>query len=172
MKLFISLISTLIFLALVGCTTSREELAAQVDIAMQEKIQLEFSQLKFEEKQDTSEPSPNLVFTGKTSMLLAVLTKPHLSGKFDPDMTMSGIARTNNGRYFYFEYTSKLYDQERLMEPRWGEKPCLSPSCRTFSGRMISAEKAKHYIFSSEGFTAVRYKEIFGEEAPPKEIAA
>jgi len=159
-------------LALTGCGQSSDELAADVGTAMQAGLPSDFTKIEFEEPAEGGlrGPAPALVFQGKSSALL-VTTKPQRAqSMFGSSVTMHGLARTKNGRYFRFTYRSALLTPDSLPFIQYS---CTAAVCRHIEDtRSVTTMEAKRWFFNSEEFTPERFKELFGEDAPPQRVEA
>lgn len=158
-------------LLLTGCGPSTKELVADVGKAMEANLAQDFAALKFEEQSSYAlGMHPKVRFYGKTSTIL-VQGKPELwTRSFTADeVHLSGLAITKSGRYFTFTYQSTLLAQ---VLPFF-TKPCLEPKCRFFPYHSsITRQAAMEWFYRSEAFTPERFKELFDEAAPPKQVDA
>jgi hypothetical protein len=157
-------------LLLTGCGPSTKEMLADVGKAMEANLVKDFAELKFEENSYASGMHPKVLFSGKTSTIL-VQEKPELwTRTFSADeVHLSGLAITKGGRYFTFTYQAQLVAQDMSFFTR----PCVKPDCRFFRYHSsISRKAAMEWFFRSDVFTPERFKELFDEEAPPKQVEA
>lgn len=146
--------------------------AIQTMAAMKSGLQADFNDFKtgFE---TSSEPfSPLLVYSGSTSKIVAASSPKEALIKADDSkfgyitqgFEMRVLARTDKGRYFHFSYVA---------EKTISGFACTDRDCRRIVDvRQLSDEDAKKLFFYSSMFSPEKYKEIFNEDAPVKEIPA
>lgn len=162
----------LLALTLTGCGPKHSDIVSEVAKAMQSGLATDFAKIDFEEPTGSivGEPAPALVYQGKNSTLL-VATKPsEQHSMFLATMLMRGLARTKNGHYFELGYRSALEAQDSLP---FRAVVCTAPECRRIEGaRSLTVKEAKRWFFDSDEFTPERYRELFGEDAPPKRVQA
>jgi hypothetical protein len=159
-------------LLLTGCGPTSDEMFADVSNALDANLSKDFTELTFEAQLYTPGMQPALVFGGKNSKILAV-TKPVRVSRLmaGDEVKMSGLAVTNNGRYVTFTYESSLELWRPL--PFMPAEPCLQADCRSFrEKRFVSRGEAMTWLYYSDAFTPERFKELFGEDAPPKRVEA
>lgn len=147
------------------------DLARTVSTAMSDHLATEFQQLGFEVRTPAATLAPTLLYEGKHSAILA-LSRPRVRDYlYNLEVVIAGLARTENGRYFEFSYTSAVKSNKNLSWTR--TNPCLEEGCRALRFvKPLSAEGAKSWFFNSDNFTPERYKELFHEDAPPQRLPA
>jgi len=169
-----------IIASLAGCSDAEatRERAKEVTKTMTAAFPEAFSKLEFEEAPPDGQPASTLVFKGKDSTIVA-LENPEVydwSRLGGPTVSMTGLARTNGGRWFTFDYVSAVDTQDPSLfsEFVWPKtNPCLDEGCRLFeSKRPLSLEEAKRWFYDSDQFTPDRYRALFHEDAPPKRVPA
>ncbi|MBA9939892.1 hypothetical protein D7S81_25135 [Ralstonia insidiosa] len=158
---------------LTGCTgRPGPEYARKVAQDMQETLPAEFARSEFTVPPQGTDLAPSLVYEGKNSTILAT-RKPYIKElPFGPEVVIDGLARTKNGRDFWFRYNSKMIFRSNTawFLDEWCTKEL---DCRYFSDRAPYTEaEAKSWFFNSAEFTPERYKAIFNETAPAKRIPA
>lgn len=158
-------------LLLTGCGSDTEEVRAQVSAAMKASLPKNFAHLKFEERSYGSGLQPTLVYDGLRSTIIfasAPEARTQLLG--GELLRMSVLAVTRSGRYFRFSYESPLHTQDVI--PFLAE-PCLESGCLQIrDAQSIPRHHAMQMFYDSDDFTPERFKEMFGEEAPPKRVEA
>lgn len=153
--------------------STTDDLLVKVGQTMQNQLPVDFAELKFDERSPDQDLTPTLSFTGKTSTILAVEKPIHrsdsMSYRWETVVQMQGLALTKNGRYFTFTYESRLLDPASV----YFDKPCVGDGCQDFrDARSVSPSDAKVLFFKSEAYSPERFKELFGEDGPPKRVDA
>jgi len=162
-------------LTLSGCDRfPSKEYTESVAQTLRATLPNEFSQLEFTERPEDSR-EPTLVYTGRHSILLAATKPRYFNGLAGPGLSMTGLARTQNGRYFEFHYVSQFSVPNETV-PYWSDRCTTQPQCRYFSDQQpLSADQAKAWFVQkwaagdvSQEKTEAIYQELF-HEAPPRE---
>lgn len=167
------LAGALIAAALSGCSRfdgpTRDAMVAE---ALGQNFAGDFAKLEFLEGGYERGPGTSLRYSGANSRVL-VLSKPKAyrsnSWPRQPHASMSGLAKTQGGRYFVFTYNSVIDAPSAF-----GSEPCLEADCRYFNDyRSVTEQDAQSWLFyRRELFTPELYRQIFGVDAPPREIPA
>lgn len=140
--------------------------------AMQQTLHADFARLEFSHRQSAEALAPALVYQGKSATLLLTHKTRVEEGPLGPHLVLDGLARTPNGRYFEFTYTSMLV----IPSESWPHLDVMCTAqlkCRRFSNYgAISEDGAKAWVFESDEFTPESYKAIFNETPPLKRLPA
>ncbi|MNR71839.1 hypothetical protein D3C71_25170 [compost metagenome] len=162
------LLCALALAALSACGMPQDKLQEMVAASMKQNFESEFRELQFEDRAPAFD-APARVYRGDRATVLAV-------GPARPfkefagiswqtvGLEMTGIARTENGRYFHFSYASQLRD-----DSLFAAGPCIERKCRSVSGYEMSLERAKGWLFNNRDvFTPELYEKLFGEVPPAR----
>lgn len=156
--------------------SEKEQYAAVLEVAavMNRSFDKEFADWTQREHFSTSEgPSPTLVYSGKHAQVLvredATFQRGGIAGG-SPLVQSHILAKTEGGRFFTLTYESTLEDLQSIT---WGFKACDKASCRRMVDfHALTVTQAKNWFFQSKSFSPERYKELFSEEPPPREVKA
>ena len=161
--------------ALTGCGLPQPERIAVVSKAMAQSLPNEFANLSFSIPVVGEGLQPVLVFSGKSSTLVAQ-DGPKLSrdyGILDTPyevLETRVLAATKNGRYFTFTYRSLLNEPNA---PDLLRQPCLKNKCRRIKdAKPVTREDAMKWYFESDDYSPARFEQLFGEPGPVKKVDA
>ena len=177
MKYFKLGLALTMLIALTGCHEANSDRAysdrEEVTKVMRKEFAKEFQNFEFQEKIKSEDLlKSSRLFSGEnaTVIYLSDEVRDENFGQWHEQLSLDGLAKTNNGNYFTFKYESLVFVNDHPEAVMRIYRTCLEIECRSFSGSTVSQSEAEVIYFESKQFDKDRFKEFFGKDAPPKTI--